>query len=207
MISTELEVKALLGRRVTDNYGRSIGRIIAIDRNAFGEMEGVQVEAAAGQIVEAKATQLAVTPSTVKLTADWKVQVDLLVSELSLMRKRVLALGSLKDSKDIDLEIYEELLTAQRAGYADKLAIGRQLVELMKQRLRDVTGQVGSLTRHLATAKLDHKSGVLDEQSLRITEDSIQPTLAPLIAEKTDLTKSLRELEPVLADQHVSLSR
>lgn len=207
MISTELEVKALLGRRVTDDYGRNIGRIIAIDRNAFGEMEGVQVEAAAGQIVEAKATQLAVTPSMVKVTADWKLQVDLLVSELSLMRKRVQALGSLKDSKDIDLEIYEELLVAQKVGYADKLAVGRQLVESMKQKLRDVAAQVGSLTRHLATAKLDHKSGVLDEQSLRITQDSIQPTLAPLMAEKADLTKSLRALEPVLGEQHVSLSR
>src|SRR2546430_1987970 len=50
MLSPELETRAFLGRPVVDIYGRSLGRVIGIERNAFGELEEVQVEAAGGLI-------------------------------------------------------------------------------------------------------------------------------------------------------------
>src|SRR5437016_518966 len=113
MLSPELETRAFLGRPVVDIYGRSLGRVIGIERNAFGELEGVQVEAAGGLIVSVKARQL-------------------------------------------------------------------------------------GLTRYLVNAKLDHKSGELDEESLKMAQGSIEPTLHPLIAERNDLAGSLKTLEEVL---------
>jgi hypothetical protein len=47
-------------------------------------------------------------------------------------------------------------------------------------------------------AKLDHKSGDLDDESLKIAQGSIEPTLHPLIAEKADLSVSLKTLEQIL---------
>jgi CdvA-like coiled-coil domain len=198
MISPELETKNLLGHTVVDSYGRTLGRIIGIERNAFGEMESVQVEAPGGQIVIAKARQLAMTPRNITLTPDWKIESEDVISELTLLRKRIGALESLRETKEIDNEIYTELVESQKAGYLEKVKAAEALAASMKRRLSEVTGHISSLTRYLVNAKLDHKSGELDDDSLKLAQGSIEPTLRPLIAEKTDLAGSVKTLEQIL---------
>ena len=197
-MSPELETRALLARPVIDIYGRSLGRVIGIERNAFGELEGVQVEAQGGQINLAKARQLAVTPKSITLTPDWKLESEEVISELSLLRKRISALESLKDSKEIDGEIYSELVGSQKTGYIDKVKTAEALATSMRKRFAEVSGGISSLTRYLINAKLDHKSGELDDEALKLAQGSIEPTLRPMIAERTDLAGSLKTLEQVL---------
>jgi uncharacterized protein (DUF342 family) len=198
MITSELETKALLGHSVVDTYGRSLGRVIGIERNAFGELESVQVEAPGGQIAIAKARQIALTPKSITLTPEWKLESEDIISELSLLRKRISALESLKETKEIDNEIYSELVESQKTGYLDKVKNAEALAASMKRRLSEVTGNISSLTRYLVNAKLDHKSGDLDDESLKLAQGSIEPTLRPLIAEKADLSGSLKILEQTL---------
>jgi hypothetical protein len=198
MLSPELETKALLGRSVNDVYGRLLGRVIGIERNPFGEMEGVQVEATGGIIITAKARQMALTPKTITISPEWKLESEDIISELTLLRKRVGALESLKDSREIDGEIYAELLESQKTGYLDKVKLATGLVNTMRSRLSEITGQITSLTRYLINAKLDHRSGELDEDSLKLAQGSIEPSLRPLIAERNDLTASIKTVELVL---------
>jgi hypothetical protein len=198
MITSELETKALLGHSVIDSYGRSLGKVIGIERNAFGELESVQVEGTGGQIVIAKARQIALTPRNVTLTPEWKLESEEIISELSTLRKRINALESLKETKDIDNEIYAELVDSQKEGYLEKVKTAEALAASMKRRLSEVTDNISSLTRYLVNAKLDHKSGELDDESLKLAQGSIEPTLRPLIAEKADLSGSLKILEQVL---------
>ncbi len=198
MLSPELETKALLGRSVSDIYGRLLGRVIGIERNPFGEMEGVQVESTGGIIITAKARQMALTPKSITISPEWKLESEDVISELSLLRKRVGALESLKDSREIDGEIYSELLESQKAGYLDKVKMATGLVSSMRSRLSEITGQITSLTRYLVNAKLDHKSGELDDDSLKLAQGSIEPSLRPLIAERNDLTASIKVVEQVL---------
>jgi len=198
MISPELETRALLGHAVIDTYGRSLGRVVGLERNAFGELESVQVEAQGGQSVVAKARQIALTPKSITLTPDWKLESEDIISELSVLRKRIGALESLKEAKEIDNEIFAELVDSQKSGYLEKVKTAEALAATMKRRLSEVTSNVTSLTRYLVNAKLDHKSGELDDESLKLAEGSIEPTLRPLIAEKTDLASSLKTLEQIL---------
>ena len=198
MLSPELETKALLGRSVNDVYGRLLGRVIGIERNPFGEMEGVQVEATGGIILTAKARQMALTPKTITISPEWKLESEDIISELTLLRKRVGALESLKDSREIDGEIYSELLESQKTGYLDKVKLATALVDTMRSKLGEITGQITSLTRYLINAKLDHKSGELDADSLKLAQGSIEPSLRPLIAERNDLTASIKTVEQVL---------
>lgn len=198
MLTPELETRALLGRSVSDIYGRLLGRVIGIERNPFGEMEGVQVEATGGTIVTAKARQMALTPQTITISPEWKLESEDIISELTLLRKRVGALESLKDSREIDGEIYSELLESQKAGYLDKVKLATGLVNSMRSRLAEITGQITSLTKYLVNAKLDHKSGELDDDSLKLAQGSIEPSLRPLIAERNDLNASIKVVEQVL---------
>ena len=172
-----------------------------MERNSFGELETIQVEAPGGQIVVAKARQIALTPRNITLTPDWKLESEDVISELTVLRKRIGALESLKESKEIDNEIYSELVDSQKSGYLEKVKGAEALAASMKRRLSEITGNIASLTRSLVNAKLDHKSGELDDESLKLAQGSIEPTLRPLIAEKSDLASSLKTLEQVLPDR------
>ncbi len=183
---------------MTDVYGRLLGRIIGIDRNPFGELEGVQIEAVGGNILTAKTRQVALTPKTVTVTPEWKLDALDVISELSTLHKRVVALDSLKDSNEIDGEIYAELLEAQKEGYLDKVKGGQALANSMKARLGELSGQISSLTKYLVHARLGHKSGEVDDASLKLAQDSIQPSLRPLIAERNDLAAELKSLQKIL---------
>jgi len=161
-------------------------------------MAGVQIEAVGGNILTARTRQVALTPRTVTVTPEWKLNAHETILELANLRKRIIALESLKDTREIDIEIYSELLDAQKEGYLDKVKAGQELMASMRDRNSELSKQISSLTKYLVHARLGHKSGEVDDESLKLAQDSIQPSLRPLIAERNDLTSEIQNLQKTL---------
>jgi len=198
MPSPELEAKALLGKSITDVYGRILGRIIGVNRNQFGEMEGLEVESQGGNVIDVPSKSIMLTPKTITAAPEWKVDAHELTSEIATVKKRIVALEGLRDKGDVDREIYEELLEAQRSGYLSKIKQTEALVGTIRTKLERTNIQLTSLTKHLVNAKLDYQSGEIDEASMKLAVGSIEPSLKPLIAEKNDLSSTLKALEDML---------
>jgi len=198
MLSPELEAKALLGKSISDVYGRSLGRIIGVNRNQFGEMEGLEVESPGGNVIDIPSKSIILTPKMVTATPEWKVDAHELTSEIATVKRRIVALEGLRGKGDVDREIYEELLEAQRSGYLSKVKQTEALVGALRARLERTNNQLTSLTKHLVNAKLDYQSGEIDEASMKLAVGSIEPSLKPLIAEKNDLSGTLKTLEDLL---------
>ena len=198
MLSPELEAKALLGKSISDVYGRSLGRIIGVNRNQFGEMEGLEVESPGGNVIDIPSKSIMLTPKMVTATPEWKVDANELSGEIATVKRRIVALEGLRDKGDVDREIYEELLEAQRSGYLSKVKQAEALVGALRAKLERTNNQLTSLTKHLVNAKLDYQSGEIDEASMKLAVGSIEPSLKPLIAEKNDLSSTLKTLEDLL---------
>jgi len=198
MLSPELEAKALLGKSISDVYGRSLGRIIGVNRNQFGEMEGLEVESPGGNVIDIPSKSIMLTPKMVTATPEWKVDAHELTGEIATVKKRIVALEGLRGKGDVDGEIYEELLEAQRSGYLSKVKQTEALVGSLRAKLERTNNQLTSLTKHLVNAKLDYRSGEIDEASMKLAVGSIEPSLKPLIAEKNDLSSTLKTLEDLL---------
>ena len=198
MLSPELEAKALLGKSISDVYGRPLGRIIGVNRNQFGEMEGLEVESPGGNVIDIPSKSIMLTPKMVTATPEWKVDAHELSGEIATVKRRIVALEGLRDKGDVDREIYEELLEAQRSGYLSKVKQAEALVGALRAKLERTNNQLTSLTKHLVNAKLDYQSGEIDEASMKLAVGSIEPSLKPLIAEKNDLSSTLKTLEDLL---------
>lgn len=195
MLSPELEIKALLGREIVDIYGRTLGRVIGVNRNQYGEMEGLEVESPGGNVIDLPAKSVMLTPKTVTATPEWKVEAHELTVEITTVKKRMVALEALRSQEgSVDREVYEELLDAQRSAYLSLVKEAEGLADAIKSRLEKTNGKVTSLTRHLVNAKLDHQSGELDEASMKLAVGSIEPSLRPLIAERNDLSATLKSI-------------
>jgi hypothetical protein len=172
MPSPELEAKALLGKSITDVYGRILGRIIGVNRNQFGEMEGLEVESQGGNVIDVPSKSIMLTPKTITASPEWKVDAHELTSEIATVKKRIVALEGLRDKGDVDREIYEELLEAQRSGYLLKIKQTEALVGNIRSKLERTNNQLTSLTKHLVNAKLDYQSGEIEERPLKHSQDA-----------------------------------
>lgn len=188
----------MLGKSVNDVYGRSLGHVIGVTRNQYGEMEGVEVESLGGNVIDIPFKSIILTPKTITVTPEWKLEADEVLGEILTVKKRILALEGLRDKGDVEREIYEELLDAQRSGYLSKLKEAESLVATVRAKLDHTNHRLTSLTRHLVNAKLDFQSGQIDEASMKLAVGSIEPSIRPLIAEKNDLSTTLKSLESLL---------
>ncbi len=199
MLSPELEIKALLGREIIDIYGRTLGRIIGVNRNQYGEMEGLEVESPGGNVIDVSAKSIMLTPKTITATPEWKVEAHELTLEIQTVKKRMVALEALGSQQDnVDREVYEELFDAQRSAYLSLVKRAEGLAGSIEDRLQKTNMKVASLTRHLVNAKLDHQSGELDEASMKLAVGSIEPSLRPLIAERNDLSSTIKAIAEYL---------
>ena len=63
---------------------------------------------------------------------------------------------------------------------------------------REVARGLSAYASADARAILGHKSGEVDDESLKLAQDSIQPSLRPLIAERNDISAELQNLQKTL---------
>ena len=188
----------MLGKNVSDLYGRSLGHVIGVTRNQYGEMEGLEVESLGGNVIDVPTKSIMLTPKTITVSPEWKVNAQEVVGEISTVKKRILALEGLGEKGDVETEIYQELLEAQKSGYLSKLKEAESILVNVRTKLDHANHRLTSLTRHLVNAKLDFQSGQIDEVSMKLAVGSIEPSIRPLIAEKNDLSATLKNLEDIL---------
>src|SRR2546421_9543727 len=97
MLSPELEAKALLGKSINDVYGRALGRIIGVNRNQFGEMEGLEVESPGGNVIDIPSKSIMLKPKMVTETPDRNVDAHELTSDIPTVEQQLVALEGLRD--------------------------------------------------------------------------------------------------------------
>src|SRR2546428_12129102 len=124
------------------------------------------------------------TPKMVTDTPEWKVDAHELTGEIATVKRRIVALEGLRDKGDVDREIYEELLEAQRSGYLSKVKQTEVLVGALRAKLERTNNQLTILTEHLVNVKLDYQSGEIDEVSMKLVVGSIEPSLKAFIVVK-----------------------
>src|SRR2546430_16620016 len=115
MLSPEREAKALLGKSISDVYGRPLGRIIGVNRNQFGEMEGLEVESPGGNVIDIPSKSIMLTPKMVTATPEWKVDAHELSGDIATVNRRIDALQGLRGKGDVDRDVFDALLQAQRS--------------------------------------------------------------------------------------------
>src|SRR3989442_6903395 len=108
MLSPELEAKALLGKSISDVYGRSLGRIIGVNRNQFGEMEGLEVESPGGNVIDISSKSIMLTPKMVTATPEWKVDAHELTGEIATVKRPIRVPEGLRDQGEVERGINHE---------------------------------------------------------------------------------------------------
>ncbi len=195
---SESELKSFLGRRISDAYGRNLGRIIGVKLNNFGEMEEVELEKGSGELDRIPVEQLAITGEGMTAISKWKVEVESLIKEIDSAQRRLNALSTLIKGEEMPKSLYEELLRKQEADLTNLKEKKSLAVKVLQSRSRDLDRQVEELTKTLIEIRAGKWSSDFSKKAYEVASKSIEPNLEFVTRERKELASYLEKLTKLL---------
>lgn len=195
---SESELKSFLGRRISDAYGRNLGRIIGVKLNNFGEMEEVELEKGSGELDRIPVEQLTINGEGMTAISKWKVEVESLMKEIDSAQRRLNALSTLTKGEEMPKSLYEELLRKQEADLTNLKEKKSLAVKVLQSRSRDLDRQVEELTKTLIEIRAGKWSSDFSKKAYEVASKSIEPNLEFVTRERKELASYLEKLTKLL---------
>ncbi|MBS7651018.1 MAG: CdvA-like protein [Candidatus Bathyarchaeia archaeon] len=193
----EYALKTFLGKRVRDPYGRSLGAIIGLSLNDYGEIEAVNIDKGNNEIQRVPIEQLTLSDDGVVVIPKWKVEVETILKQIQSAQKRI---GSLKllMQREPSKNLFDELLIKQERELADLREKRNVVISILQARCRELDMQIDELSKILVEIKAGKWSKEFMNKAYEITSKSIEPNLEFASREKRDLTGYLSNLARAL---------
>jgi len=195
---SESELKSFLGKKVSDDYGRSLGRIISVKLNSFGEMEEVELEKGSGELERIPMEQLTIAGDAVIAISRWKTEVEVLLKEIASAQRRMDALVALIKREEMPKNLYEELLRKQEDGLENLREKKSCAIKVLQGRNRDLDSQVEELTKMLIEIRAGKWSKDFSKRAYEVASKSIEPNLEFVTKERKELANYLEKLTKLL---------
>jgi len=185
-LSLELGRK-FLGKPITDSYGRSLGRVVGLAADVKNEVGLIEIELGNGEFFSCPSYQVSFKGDSATYIYQWRIDADHVEKELDLALRRLRALEELFRVGEIPKDIYEEF-RKQHENAVTQLKDRRQTVVTgLKDKVGRLNLQIKELQTFLASLKMQHTTGDIDDGTYKDASGSIEAGLNRAFSEKDDL--------------------
>jgi uncharacterized protein YlxP (DUF503 family) len=188
-----------ISKQVRDPYGRQIGKIAAFISDTLSKVKAVVLEHGDGEYNGYSTEYVAIEGDIIKILSELKVEAGKLAKELELAWKKSMALEELKEKKEIPQEVYEHFRPQYEATLKELKGRATEVVERIKERIAELESQTRILQLALASAKVSHRIGEIDDAFFNSITNMIQTGMNRISSERKDLEASIAELEKLIA--------
>jgi len=195
---TVAEFVKYISKQVRDPYGRQIGKIAAFISDTLSKVKSVVLEHGDGEYNGYSSEYVAIEGDIIKVLSELKVKASKLARELELVWKKTMALEELKESKEIPQEVYEHFRPQYEATLKELKGRAAEVVERIKERIAELDSQTRILQLALASAKVSHRIGEIDDAFFNSITNMIQTGVNRISSERKDLEASVVELEKLI---------
>ncbi len=192
---SEEELKNFLGKEVSDEYGRNLGKVIGLRINDYGQLQALEVERGSGNLAQYPIELVTIESGKLSLVPEWKVSSETVQKELDRVARRIRALGELLQERQIPANIYEELKRKQEETLKELSDKRVGLVGGLKARIQTLDKQIDELIRFLVNVKMEYRAGLIDESALTVACDAIEPNLKPILQEKKEISTMINDMQ------------
>ena len=191
---SEPELKGFLGKKISDTYGRSLGTIIGVTLNDFGEMQSLELEKGNNELQRLSVDQISMDRDKIIAVSKWKIQIESLLKEMDSAQRRLVALSDLLKRKEIPKNLYDELTQKHEEAIKNLKSKKSAAVEIIQSREKELDRQIEDLTKILIELKAGKWSEEFSSKVYEVASNSIEPNLEYVAKEKRDLTDHIAEL-------------
>ena len=186
--------KKYLGKPVLDSYGRAMGRIVGLAADVKNEVGQVEIELGNGDFFSCPSYQVSFKDAAATYVYQWKIDADNVAKELDLAIRRLRALDDLFRIGEIPKDVYDDFRKQHEAA-VNQLKDRRQvLVNGLKDRIGRLNFQIKELQTFLASLKMQHTTGDLEDGIYKDASSSIESGLSRTFAEKEDIEVHIEDL-------------
>ena|SRR5271157_301620 len=187
-----------VGKEVSDEYGRAIGKIASFAVTPSGKFDSVFVELGNGQFLKRSMDNLKFDGSEITLVSNIKAQASLLNEQIPLIWRKDQALKDLSEKKKISKELYAEL----HASFDGVLTQLKTEAQTLREEIEDETANCNEETRSLNYAlvnlEIEHEIGKVDNQYYEAAFSMIQESIKRVHMKKTDMDLTTSKLSSIL---------
>jgi sporulation protein YlmC with PRC-barrel domain len=191
---SEPELKGFLGKKISDTYGRSLGTIIGVTLNDFGEMQSLELEKGNNELQRLSVDQISMDRDKIIAVSKWKIQIESLLKEMDSAQRRLIALSDLLKRKEIPKNLYDELTQKHEEAIKNLKSKKSAAVEIIQSREKELDRQIEDLTKILIELKAGKWSEEFSSKVYEVASNSIEPNLEYVAKEKRDLADHIAEL-------------
>jgi len=192
---TVAEFVKYISKQIRDPYGRQIGKIAAFISDTLSKVKTVVLEHGDGEYNGYSTEYVAIEGDIIKILSELKVEAGKLAKELELAWKKNLALEELLEKKEIPQDVYEHFRSQFEATLKELKSRATEVVEKIKERVAELDSQTRILQLALASAKVSHRIGEIDDAFFNSITNMIQTGMNRITSERRDLEASIAELE------------
>jgi len=179
--------KSVLGKPISDIYGRVLGRVAGFTFGYSGEISTVAVESGE-EFVVFGAEKLLSGEDGLRVVPEWKLESQAVGLESDALRRRLAALDAMKLIKGISDDAYEQL----RLRMEKAQAMQREASARIARRLEELKLLDDSVDSFLAMVRLQFISQEIDEETFKGTADYCMRIKTTNARERSEVEEMLK---------------
>jgi hypothetical protein len=187
-----------IGKLITDEYGRTVGKVASFSLTPSGKFDGVYVESNDGKFVKHSMEHLRFNGAEVTFTSTLKSQASVLCDQIPLIWRKKQALKDLAEKRKIAPDLYQELRN-NFAAVLDQLKKDAQdLSDETKKEIVRCNEEIKILGYAVVNLELEHEIGQIDDEAYTSAFTLLQENLKRASMEKSDIELTKTKLSNIV---------
>ena len=197
MTQENMTGKNYLGRKVADNYGRTLGRVVGYYTRDRGSPPLLGVESVEGDFTTLPSTNLSDEANNLVLHENWKTKAESLAESLALNMRKVSVLDKLYKSGEISRDAYEGLGKDFDAAVQELRIRHESLLDRLDERSKTLSIKLKEAEDYFVNVKVAHELGEMDDEAYRISRDALHDLINRLQTERKDIEAAQESLRQI----------
>jgi len=199
MVSLD-QVEKFLGQAVRDEYGRSLGKLVAVFADVSGSVEAIEIAVNDYELVKVGAERIVRTPDALVVLPEWKVAAIDVENRLDRVKRRMRSLEELNRKGMIPTHAYEEMRKKLDAEFRKVKEDSTKVREVLKAKINELDDQIIRYERAITNVYVLYMSNEISEQSYKASMDFLRNAKSKCVDEKKDVEKHLELLSKLEAE-------
>ncbi len=198
MVKPSSNLFPFIGKAVTDEYGRQVGRIASFLITPNGRVDEVLIEQGDGEFLRYSTDRFKANDDSMILLPPIKLRARALCNEIPLIWRKDQALSDLLEKKKISPEVFEGLHRSFEGALSQLKTDAKTILDDIDKQITKRTQQTKDLHSALVNLEIEREIGRVNDQSYQTAMEMIQKGLERANAEKSDLEAMRNKLANLL---------
>ncbi|MFP3161841.1 MAG: CdvA-like protein [Acidilobus sp.] len=192
------EASRFIGSEVVDDFGRSLGVLVAIESGVDGRITNIIVKVADKSLEVIEGERVRVSEGKLTVTPEWKYEILEVIDNLERAYKRKKAIENISSRNELPSVVVDPIKKGLEEEIRSLRVKADEVRKLVSSRISEVETEELKVARAVASVGISYFSGEVSERGYTQSMNHLKKLQEALGEEKRAAKELLEKLEKVL---------